>query len=157
MRLRMNEQAARTLVAVLTGMLLWTGSIIPVGPGFDASSAQDCPENDSPTALEQVLSDPDRFIGCRITVQGTLYRRQGVQRIHYTLESGSGQSLEVWPWAPEEAAGASEHGSGSEEGDRTMASYIGQTLRIEGRIVPSKQGGAVLEASIVEEARDDPG
>lgn len=144
------------MVAVLTGALLWVGACPGAALSTGIAAARGCPDESSPAAMGQVLENPESFIGCRITIQGTLYRRQGVYQIQYSIQTGSGQGLEVWPWAPEEPTGRPREEE-TPEGDRTMSSYIGQELRIEGRVVPGRQGGAVLEVSIVEEVRGDPG
>jgi hypothetical protein len=97
------------------------------------------------------MESPESHIGCRIVAQGTLYRMQGVHHILYSIKLESGQSLEVWPWAPDEGGAAK--GDDPVEDDRPMTSYVGQELRIEGRLVQGRHGGVVLEASIVEELK----
>jgi hypothetical protein len=147
---------SRTWLALSVAAVIWAESVSPprTCPGVPACQAQGCPDEESPSAVEQVLENPETSLGCRIVVQGTLHRIQGVHRIIYSIEVGPGLSLEVWPWAPDEDE-RTRGADASEEDGRSMPSYLGKELRIEGRLIREKSGRIVLEASIVEELKGD--
>jgi|WetSurMetagenome_2_1015567.scaffolds.fasta_scaffold300737_2 hypothetical protein len=144
----------RAWIALSLGVAIWAESGSPPRsyPGVSECQAQGCPDEESPSAAEQVMENPETYLGCRIVVQGILYRIQGVHQIIYSIKGRSGLSLEVWPWAPDEG-GRSQKAEESEEDGQSMPSYVGQELRIEGRLVREKSGRIVLEASIVEELK----
>jgi hypothetical protein len=152
---RITPRASGTrFVFLLLGALFWAASwdFPDLCLRAPESMAQNCPDGDSPAALQQIMEDLETYIGCRIVAQGTLYRMQSVHQIVYSLKLESGQSLDVWPWAPDEGT-ASQKAQDPAENDRTMPSYVGQELRIEGRLVQPRRGEVVLEASIIEEIK----
>jgi hypothetical protein len=120
----------------------------------NASESQpgECPDEDSVTALERILEEPEAFVGCRVIVRGTLYRMQGVNRIHYSIQLRSGGSIEVRSWAPDEKGSGQMRGEPADD-DRAMPSYIGHELHIEGKLVRERDGRVVVEASIIEELK----
>ena len=118
--------------------------------GASELPGQGCPDEDSQRAVAQISEDPELYVGCRLILQGTLYRMQGVDQILYSMKLSSGESFEVRSWAPDEGAPRAEQGE-SEDGARGMASYVGRELRIEGKLVRERNGRIVVEASIVEE------
>ena len=118
--------------------------------GASELSEQGCPDEDSQTAVEQIGEDPEDYVGCRLILQGTLYRMQGVDQILYSIKLSSGESFEVRSWAPDEGAPRAEQGESADDA-RSMTSYVGRELRIEGKLVRERNGRIVVEASIVEE------
>lgn len=132
--------AAMALVTLQTLRSAWVGALELPGQG--------CPDEDSQTAVEQIGEDPEAYVGCRLILQGTLYRMQGVDQILYFMKLSSGESFDVRSWAPDEAA--PREGESADDA-RSMASYVGRELRIEGKLVRERNGRIVVEASIVEE------
>ncbi|MHC1744579.1 MAG: hypothetical protein AB9873_16330 [Syntrophobacteraceae bacterium] len=139
-------------LALLIAAMTWAALVGPRSSCFGASEVpgQACPDEDSPTAVGQITEDPEAHVGCRLVVRGTLYRMQGVDQILYSIRLDSGESLEVRSWAPDERAPGQRREDPSED-SRDMPSYVGQELRIEGKLVRERDGRVVLEASIVEQ------
>lgn len=127
-------------------------SIDSQSPWVNASESRpgECPDEDSVTAMEQILEEPEAYVGCRVIVRGTFYRLQGVNRIHYSIQLRSGGSIEVRSWAPDEKGSGQVRGEPADD-ERAMPSYIGHELHIEGKLVRERDGRVVVEASIIEE------
>lgn len=114
------------------------------------SYAQDCPGGEFPGSLEQILDNPEIFIGCKILIQGVLEKEEGEDLTSYAIRTASGHALDVWPWAPEESSQARERQR--IQGVITpMSYYVGLRLRVVGKLVQERNGRVVLEASLIEE------
>jgi hypothetical protein len=77
----------RAWVGLSVAILLWVEPFSPPKSflGVSECHAQGCPDEDSPSAVEQAIENPETHLGCRIVVQGILYRFQGVDQILYSI------------------------------------------------------------------------
>lgn len=137
----------RLLLTVLIGMILLP-PLIWVN-GFPQSRAADCPGDRFSESIEQVLDNPEAFIGCEIVVEGTLEADDAEGHPIFSMRTASGGSLVVWSWAPLEKS--PEDSDNLSSNIHPMSYFIGRKLRIKGRLVQERSGKVVLEASLVEE------
>lgn len=144
---------SRMAFVPLLAALLWVGvnGPLPWLGNFERAHAQDCPADDAQDSLKAMLDDPGDYVGCAITVEGSLEKSEGEGgKSVYYLRGPAGVSPEIWPWAPDESYRAGSYRK-DQPGLRQMSDYVGLQLRIVGRIVQETSGKVVLEASTVEE------
>ena len=143
---------SRKLIVLILAVIASTGLFSPLFPAFPVSGSytQNCPGLESLGEMEDIMDNPEIFIGCKILVQGVLERGEGEDSSTYSLRAPSGRTVEVWPWAPEDDP-ESRARLRVQGVVRSMSSFLGRQLRIVGRLVQERSGKVVVEVSSVEE------
>jgi hypothetical protein len=109
------------------------------------SSGNETPQPSSVLPLHDVVTDPDKYVGQQVTVEGVLEAEGQMPRLRFFLVDGTDR-LEISPWAPVEAV-QSPQGGGKV---KTMAYYAGLRLRLTG-ILEKGDAGPLLKVSVAEE------
>jgi hypothetical protein len=109
------------------------------------ATGNETPQPSSVLPLHDVVTDPDKYVGQQVTVEGVLEAEGQMPRLHFFLVDGTDR-LEVSPWAPVEAV-QSPQGGGKV---KTMAYYAGLRLRLTG-VLEKGADGLLLRVSAAEE------
>jgi len=100
------------------------------------------PSGSGPT-LHDIASDPGRYVGQEVTVEGVLEAEGQMPRVRFFLRDGNDR-LEASPWAPLETVQAPQ----GEAPHTTMAYFVGLRLRLSG-ILEKGAEGPVLKVSVI--------
>jgi hypothetical protein len=126
------------LGVILFGLLLGCGqvpqpAVTPAG-------------GDSPRT-DDILSDPARYLGQEVAVEGVLEAEGQGRDVHFYLRGSGEARLEVTTWAPLEVMQPSDPNSPV---PKIMLDYVGKTLRLTG-VVTQAGDGYILTVSHAEE------
>jgi hypothetical protein len=123
------------LLAVCLGITPVGGAPNPGAPSSPAPSA-------SPASglMDNIFQDPKQYLDREVTMEGTLMAEGRGFAVTFFLRHDSGARLEVNAWAPLEVP-PPPPGKGRPP-VKVMADYVGQRLRLTGRL--RDQGGRII-------------
>ncbi len=99
-------------------------------------------------SLDQILSEPEMYLGKQITVEGILEAEGQMPSVRFFLRVSESERLEVSSWAPLEIM----HPPSGKAKTKSMADYIGLRLRLTG-IFQAGESGYILEVDTVDELK----
>ena len=117
----------------------------PVASSPTPSTGNETPQPSSVQLLHDIATNPDKYVGQQVIVEGILEAEGQMPRLRFFLRDGEDR-LEVSAWAPLETIQPPQGGAKV----NTMAYYVGRRLRLAG-LVEQAVEGLLLRVTVAEE------
>jgi hypothetical protein len=135
------------LGAILIGVLVACGQVPPGAGTTPQPKATLVGTADPAAATKDILTDPGKFLGQEVTVEGVLQAEGQGMDVHFYLVGAGEDRIEVTPWVPVEVI---QPPTGDSPGPKIMLDYVGKSLRLTGT-VEKGGGGFILNVAKAEE------